>query len=124
MGKLPALTVTVVSMGIGGILLLVVGLLLEPLPSLGLSQWGIVLWLALVNTAFAFTLWNQTLRILSATESSMINNTMLVQIAVLAWIFLGERPGVLQWVGMAFALAGTMLVNLKRPSPAGAKSSG
>jgi len=118
MGKLPALTVTVVSMGMGGILLLVVGLLVEPLPSMGVTQWGIVLWLALVNTAFAFTLWNHTLRSLSATESSMINNTMLVQIAVLAWIFLGERPSAVQWIGMAFALAGTVMVNLKRTSPA------
>lgn len=124
MGNLPALTVTVVSMGIGGILLLAVGLLVEPLPSMGLPQWGLVLWLALINTAFAFTLWNHTLRILSATESSMINNTMLVQIAVLAWVFLGERPGVVQWIGMAFALAGTIMVNLKRTSPAAPKSPG
>jgi len=117
LGQIPALTVTVVSMGIGGIVLLVFGLLAEPPPRLGWVQWGIVLWLALVNTAFAFTLWNHTLRILSATESSMINNSMLVQIAVLAWIFLGERPGVPQLIGMAFALAGTMMVNLRRATP-------
>jgi drug/metabolite transporter (DMT)-like permease len=123
LGQLPALTVTVVSMGIGGVLLLLLGLLIEPPPSLGLAQWGIILWLALVNTAFAFTLWNHTLRILSATESSMINNTMLIQIAVLAWIFLGERPGVPQLIGMAFALAGTVMVNLKRSSAEGSSSS-
>lgn len=113
LGQIPPLTVTVVSMGLGGGLLLLLGWLVESPPHLGLAQWGIVLWLALVNTAFAFTLWNHTLRFLSATESSMINNTMLVQIAILAWIFLGERPGVPQLVGMALALAGTVLVNLK-----------
>ena len=116
LGQIPALTVTVISMGIGGVLLLLVGLLIEPPPTLGWTQWGIVLWLAMVNTAFAFTLWNHTLRVLSATESSMINNTMLVQIAVLAWIFLGERPGVPQLIGMAFALVGTIMVNIKRVS--------
>ena len=116
LGQIPALTVTVVSMGIGGVLLLLLGLAVEAPPTLGLAQWGIVLWLALVNTAFAFTLWNHTLRILSATESSMINNTMLVQIAILAWIFLGERPGLPQIVGMMFALAGTVMVTLKRNS--------
>jgi len=110
----PPLTVTVVSMGIGGMLLLVLGLAMEPAPVLGWKQWGIILWLALVNTAVAFTLWNHTLRTLSAAESSIINNTMLVQIAVLAWIFLGERPGPMQFVGMAFALAGTVMVNVKR----------
>ena len=51
---------------------------------------GLIAALALVNTALAFTLWNLTLRVLSAAESSVINNTMLIQIAVLAWLFLGE----------------------------------
>ena len=106
----PPLTVTVVSMGIGSLLLLVTGLAVEPAPTLGWEQWGIVVWLALVNTAFAFTLWNRTLQVLSATESTMINNTMLVQIAVLAWLFLGERPGVKEVVGMAVVTAATMLV--------------
>ena len=36
------------------------------------------------------TIWNYTLRTLTAMESSIINGTMLIQIAVLAWIFLGE----------------------------------
>jgi len=121
LGQIPALTVTVVSMGFGGVLLLLLGLLVEPPPSLGVTQWAIVLWLALVNTAFAFTLWNHTLRILTATESSMINNSMLVQIAILAWIFLGERPGLPQLIGMAFALAGTVMVSLKQNAK---KSSG
>jgi drug/metabolite transporter (DMT)-like permease len=113
LGQTPPLTVTVISMGIGGILLLVLGLLVEPAPVLGWKQWGIILWLALVNTAVAFTLWNHTLRTLSAAESSIINNTMMVQIAVLAWVFLGERPGPMQFLGMAFALAGTVMVNVK-----------
>jgi len=47
-------------------------------PVLSLKGWGIIVWLALVNTAFAFTLWNRTLQVLSAVESSIINNTMLI----------------------------------------------
>jgi drug/metabolite transporter (DMT)-like permease len=109
----PPLTVTVVSMGIGSLLLLATGLAVEPVPTLGWSQWGVVLWLAVVNTAFAFTLWNRTLQVLSATESTMVNNTMLVQIAVLAWLFLGERPGVKEIIGMAIVTAATMLVTWK-----------
>ena len=68
----------------------------------------------MVNTALAFTLWNSSLRILSATESSIINNTMLVQIAVLAWLFLGER---LSWgdvVGLILAAIGALLVHRPR----------
>lgn len=110
-GHIDSLSVTVVSMGIGGTLLLLLGLLVEDLPRMSLANWGIVLWLAAVNTAFAFWLWNQSLRTLTAAESSIINNTMLVQIAILAWLFLGERPGVKEWAGMAVVIFGVILVN-------------
>lgn len=107
---LTPLTVTVVSMGVGALLLLGTGLAVEPTPTLGWQQWGLVLWLALVNTAFAFTLWNRTLQVLTATESTMVNNTMLVQIAVLAWLFLGERPEFKEIVGMLIVLVAAILV--------------
>ncbi|MDH3943776.1 MAG: DMT family transporter [Anaerolineae bacterium] len=118
-GKLDALTVTVVSMGIGAPLLLAAGLLLEDMPRLDMTGWLIVIWLAAVNTAFAFTLWNHTLRTLSAARSSMINNTMLIQIAVLAWIFLGERVTWQEAAGLGLAAAGVFLVTWqRRPSRA------
>jgi drug/metabolite transporter (DMT)-like permease len=113
-GHLDPLTVTVVSMGVGATALLGSGLFVEEIPKLDKTGWGIILWLAVVNTAIAFTLWNQTLRTLSAAESSMINNTMLVQIAILAWFFLGERPSVQEWVGMGVVVGGVVLVNLRR----------
>jgi drug/metabolite transporter (DMT)-like permease len=72
-----------------------------------------VLWLAVVNTAFAFTLWNHTLRTLTAMESSLINNTMLVQIALLAWLFLGDRPTGQQVLGLVVASVGILLVQLR-----------
>ena len=108
------IVVTTISMGFGALLLLGAGLGTQGLPALSLKGWGIVVWLAVVNTAFAFTLWNRTLRTLSATESSVINNTMLIQIAVLAWIFLGERLGPLEIVGLLAVAAGTLFVQLKR----------
>lgn len=107
------LTVTLVSMGIGSICLLGLGLLSEPLPALNWQSWGIILWLAVVNTAFAFTLWNHTLRTLSAMESSVINNTMLIQITILAWLFLGETLTGLEIVGLILAALGALLVQLK-----------
>lgn len=112
------LTVTTVSMGIGATLLLGLGLAVEPAPRLDLRSGLLVLWLAVVNTALAFTLWNKTLRTLTATESSVINNTMLIQIAVLAWVFLGEALAPLQIIGLLVVAAGALLVQLQ---PAGAK---
>ena len=85
---IPPLIVTIISMGVGAIVLLMTGVLTQGFPHLNPVHWAIIGWLAVVNTAFAFTLWNHTLRTLSAMASSIINSTMLVQIAVLAWLFL------------------------------------
>jgi drug/metabolite transporter (DMT)-like permease len=110
--SLPPLVVTGISMGVGGICLLATGLAAQGLPPLSPLGWGIVVWLAVVNTALAFTLWNRSLQELSAVESSMINNTMLVQIAVLAWLFLGEPLGLREVAGLALAAVGIFLAHL------------
>lgn len=112
-GKISPLVVTVVSMGVGAILLLGIGLVFQGLPPVSPSVWVTIVWLAVVNSALAFFLWNKTLQILSAVESSIINNTMLIQIAVLAWIFLGEQITTFGIIGLAFAAFGVLLVNLK-----------
>jgi drug/metabolite transporter (DMT)-like permease len=111
--RIHPLTVTIVSMGAGSAAMLAIGLLLEPWPQLGLRGWAIVIWLAVVNTAVAFTLWNHTLRTLSAMESSIINNTMLVQITVLAWLFLGETLTGVKIVGLVLAALGALLVQVR-----------
>jgi drug/metabolite transporter (DMT)-like permease len=112
--NLSPLAVTVVSMGIGGLLLLVVGVGVQGLPRLSWANWGIVLWLAVVNSALAYTLWNRANRTLAAVESSVINNTMLFQIAVLAWWVLGERLSLGEGLGILLAAAGTLAVQLAR----------
>lgn len=109
-GRINPWTVTVVSMGIGSLILLISGLTFQGLPVLSLASWGIIVWLAIVSTAAAFTLWNHTLRTLSAMESGVINNTMLIQIAVLAWVFLGERLNQQEVAGLVIAAVGTVMV--------------
>ncbi|HEX8569991.1 MAG TPA: DMT family transporter [Caulobacteraceae bacterium] len=106
------LLVTAVSMTIGSVALLGTGVAVQGLPPLPLSAWLTVAWLAVVNTAFAFWLWNHTQRTLPAVESSVINNTMLIQIALLAWLFLGERPSAQQWAGIGLAFLGVLLVQV------------
>jgi drug/metabolite transporter (DMT)-like permease len=115
--ELEPLAVTTVSMGVGAVVLLVSGVAVQGLPRLALVHWAMIVWLAVVNTAFAFTLWNRTLRTLSAMESSIINNTMLFQIAVLASLFLDEALAWRQMVGMALAVLGTLVVQIRsKPS--------
>jgi len=112
--KIPPLLVTVISMGVGAAFLLGTGLAVQGLPPLSLTSWAVIVWLAVINTALAFTLWNKTLRILSAVESSIINNTMLVQIATLAWLFLGERFTLLDVAGLILAMVGVLMVQMTR----------
>lgn len=114
---LPPLAVTTVSMGIGGGVLLLAGLLTQGLPPLSWQSWLLIAWLAVVHTAFAFNLWNRTLRTLSAAESSIINNTMLIQIALLAWLFLGESLNAQAMLGLAIAAAGIFLFQFRRRRP-------
>lgn len=119
-GKMPALVVTVVSMGIGAALLLMVGLARDGVPAISLRTGLFLLWMSIVNTALAFTLWNVTLRSLSAMQSSIINGTMLIQITVLAWLFLGETVSLKGVAGLILAAAGAILVQLtfkRKPKP-------
>lgn len=122
--KYHPLVVTVVSMGVGSVALMTVGLSVETFPAIDSKGWAIIIWLALVNTAFAFTLWNHTLRTLTAMESSIINGTMLIWIPILAVLFLGESISGKELVGLVVAGLGTLIVQFKglpfkkaRPGP-------
>ena len=121
-GGLPPIVITTISMGIGSLILLVVGAIIQGFGQLGLRQWLIIGWLAIVNTAFAFTLWNNTLRTLTAVESSIINNMMLPQIAILAWLFLDEPLSSRQVIGLILVGAGMLIVQLWRHLPIAVKS--
>jgi len=111
-GQLSPVVVTALSMSVGAIILILAGLTTEGIPSVSLRAWAIIVWLAVVNTAIAFTLWNLLLRSLSAVESAGINNTMMIQIAVLAWVFLDESFGVPEVLGIALVSIGVFLTQV------------
>ena len=113
-GELEPLTATVMSMGVGSIVLLGAGVAVDGVPAIGLQGWAIIGWLAVVNTAFAFTLWNHTLRTLTAMESSIINGTMIIWIPIFAVVFLGERITGKEIVGLVAVGVGTLMVQLRR----------
>ncbi len=110
-GEVEPLVVTAVSMGVGAALLLVVGAAAEGLPAVSARAWLIVAWLAVGNTAFAFTWWNLSLLRLSALESAVINTSMPVQIALLAWAFLAESLGAGEVMGILLVTAGVVLAS-------------
>lgn len=112
--KFHPLTVTIISMGVGSAALLIVGIAAQGFPAISLKNILFLVWLSGINTALAFTLWNLSLRSLTAMESSIINGTMLIQIAFLAWIFLGETITLKEVIGMLIAASGALLVQLKK----------
>jgi drug/metabolite transporter (DMT)-like permease len=113
-GSISPFVVTFISMGAGAVLLLISGFVLEGSPAINMKTGIYILWLAVINTAFAFTLWNLTLRSLTAIESSIINGTMLIQIAILSYYFLAEDISIQEGIGMVIAAAGVVLVQIKR----------
>ena len=108
------MVITVVITGFGSIFLLIGGSAVQGMPVLDAQGWMIVSWLAIVNTALAFTLWNIALRELKAVEANTINNTMLIQIALLAAIFLNEPLSLRQWFAIVVVAVGVWLVQLRK----------
>ena len=106
------LGLTAVAMAAGAIATLVLAIALEGMPTMTPTMLLYVAWLAIVNTAFAFTVWNFTLRTLTAVESSALADLTVVQIAILAWVFLGEALGWLQILGLALAMVGVLMVQM------------
>jgi len=111
---LSPLMVTTISMGIGGMMLLAVGGVTQGFGNLDTKQWLVITWMAVINTAIAFTLWNRTLKSLTAIESSVINGTMMPQIAILAWLFLQEPLSAKQIIGIVIVGIGTLVTQIRR----------
>jgi drug/metabolite transporter (DMT)-like permease len=108
------LIVTIVSMGIGSIVMLALGLVAQGTGELSAREWAITGWLALVNTALTFTIWNNTLRTLTAMESSIINSLMMPQIAIMGYVFLRESLALKEIFGLILVGTGVVTVQLRR----------
>ncbi len=119
--NLPPLLITGLSMAFGSVALLVFGLVFEGVPQLSVISIVYILWLSIVNTALAFTLWNKTMQKLRAMDSTLINSTMLPQITFLAIIFLGEYPTPLELVGLIILAVSILLVQLNQAQKESAK---
>jgi len=103
------LWLSIISLGVGGGLLFLPAAF-EPLPRLTMTNVAILLWLAVVNTAFAYVLWNHALEYLKAFEQAMVANTMPLQIALWAWLFLGEEVTLRMVIGLVVVLLGVLVV--------------
>lgn len=111
-GEIGPLGLSAFAMGVGTVFIAGSAWVYEGFTALSLGGWGIVIWLGVVNTAAAFFLWNHALQRVEAFEISILQNTMLIQIAILSVIFLGEKLTASKMLGMAAVFVGVLIVQL------------
>jgi drug/metabolite transporter (DMT)-like permease len=104
---------TTYSMALGSLMLVGATILKGNVAAISLNGWIIILWLSAVNTALAFFLWNHALEALKAYEQSILQNTMLIQITLLAYIFLSEAITPHKILGIIIVFIGVLIVQLR-----------
>jgi len=110
----PPIVITGVSITIGSLVLVVTGVVLEGPTFVNPTSMVYLLWLGVVNTALAFTIWNKAMQTLRAIDVSIINGTMLPQIVILSVVFLGEMPTLLDYFGLILVGISALFVQWNR----------
>jgi drug/metabolite transporter (DMT)-like permease len=108
--QMDTMTLTAFPLAIGGGLLLAIAMPLEGTPSASLQTWGLLLFLAAVNTALGYVLYNHALQSLQAFEMNVLLSLSPIWTALLGWILLGETLITPQWAGIFVVLVGVLLV--------------
>jgi drug/metabolite transporter (DMT)-like permease len=108
--ELDTLRLTILPLMIGGGVSLILAFLVEGWPVITVQGILVVAWLAIINTAFGYLLYNHSLQNLTALEMNMIMNLSPLFTALLGWVLLGERLATIQITGMLVMITGVVLV--------------
>ena len=112
--EVDTLTLTAIPLAIGGGLLLAIAIPLEGIPHATPRTWGLVLFLASVNTALAYVLFNHALRSLQAFEMNVLLNLSPIWTALLGWWLLNEKLVNVQWIGIFVVMVGILLTQQRK----------
>jgi drug/metabolite transporter (DMT)-like permease len=104
------LSLTAYPLAIGGGLLLLVAIPIEGIPHASLQTWGLVAWLAAINTALAYVLYNHSLQVLTAFQMNVLLNLAPLFTALMSWLLLSEQLSLVQFIGMVVVIVGVGLV--------------
>jgi drug/metabolite transporter (DMT)-like permease len=104
------LSLTAYPLAIGGGLLLLVAIPIEGIPHASLQTWGLVAWLAAINTALAYVLYNHSLQVLTAFQMNVLLNLAPLFTALMGWLLLSEQLSLVQFIGMVVVIVGVGLV--------------
>lgn len=107
------LSLTAIPLALGGGLLLIIGLIVEGLPVFTPAALLIIIWLAVINTAFAYLIYNHSLQVLTALEMNVLLNLGPFGTALLAWLLLGETITLIQILGMVVVVTGVVFVQAR-----------
>ncbi len=100
---------------IGGIVAIVIGLSLGGLPHVpDLASWGVIFYLGLVWIAFNLTAWNFFLRTLRSYEASILSASVVIFTALLSLVILGEKLALNQVFGILTMIIGLALVQVRK----------
>ena len=112
-GIMGSLRLTTTTMGIGVAGMAALTILTGQYAPLSGEGILIIVWLATANTALAFFMWNWSLKAIPAYELTVMQDLMLVEIAIFAFVFLQEAITPLMLGGMALVLLGVLIVQMK-----------
>jgi drug/metabolite transporter (DMT)-like permease len=107
--QIDTLSLTAFPLAIGGGLLLAVAIPLEGIPVASLQTLGLVLFLAAINTALGYILYNHAMQSLRAFEMNLLLNLSPIWTALLGWWLLGENLVIQQWTGILVVIVGILL---------------
>ncbi|MFV1948521.1 MAG: DMT family transporter [Anaerolineales bacterium] len=108
--QLDTLRLTTLPLLIGGGVSLLLAFTVERLPLITWRGFLIVSWLAIINTAGGYLLYNHALQELTVLEMNMVMNLSPLFTALLGWILLGETLSLRQIIGMLVVIGGVILV--------------
>lgn len=86
------------------------------------QHWRPILLAGVINSAIPFALFAWAVLHITTGLSSILNATVPLFGALVAWIWLGDRIGRLRWVGLALGFAGVALLAWRAPAAIGLRS--
>jgi len=83
--------------------------------SLGVVEWGVVIYAGAFSISIAFVLWNVGVRLLGNAQTAIYQNAVPVVALVVSWPLVGEVPAGLQVVGAVVILASVRITRRRVP---------
>lgn len=87
-------------------------------------HWRVLLLAGVINSAIPFALFAWAVMHIATGLSSILNATVPLFGALIAWLWLGDRIGRLRWLGLALGFAGVALLAWRAPAGPGGAASG